>query len=323
MKTAAEPHIVTIAEIRAAAERIRGVATRTPLLRWDDTTWLKPESLQPVGAFKMRGAYNKVASLSDDERARGVVTYSSGNHAQAVARAARLLGARAVICMPENAPRVKVEGVLRDGAEIVTTGNDSEDRHRRALDLVRDQGLVMVEPYDDPAIIAGQGTCGLEIVEDLPQVSSVLVPTSGGGLSAGVATAVKALAPTARVVGVEPELAADARESLERDELVTWTAEQTGRTMADGLRTNSLGPLPFEHLRRFMDGIVTVSEDEIADAMRQLARRARLVVEPSGAVGMAAHLADRLPRTADDEARVIVISGGNVDPELYLRILAG
>jgi len=323
MRTAAEPHIVTIQEIRDAAERIRGVATRTPLLRWDDTTWLKPESLQPVGAFKMRGAYNKVASLSDEERARGVVTYSSGNHAQAVARAARLLGARAVICMPENAPRVKVEGVLRDGAEIVTTGNDSEERHQRALELVRDQGLVMVEPYDDPAIIAGQGTCGLEIVEDLPQVSSVLVPTSGGGLSAGVATAVKALAPTARVVGVEPELAADARESLERDELVTWTAEQTGRTMADGLRTNSLGPLPFEHLRRFMDGVVTVSEDEIADAMRQLARRARLVVEPSGAVGMAAHLAERLPHTVDDDARVIVISGGNVDPELYLRILAG
>ena len=323
MRTAAEPHIVTIQEIRDAAERIRGVATRTPLLRWDDTTWLKPESLQPVGAFKMRGAYNKVASLSDEERARGVVTYSSGNHAQAVARAARLLGARAVICMPENAPRVKVEGVLRDSAEIVTTGNDSEERHQRALELVRDQGLVMVEPYDDPAIIAGQGTCGLEIVEDLPQVSSVLVPTSGGGLSAGVATAVKALAPTARVVGVEPELAADARESLERDELVTWTAKQTGRTMADGLRTNSLGPLPFEHLRRFMDGVVTVSEDEIADAMRQLARRARLVVEPSGAVGMAAHLADRLPRTAGDDARIIVISGGNVDPELYLRILAG
>jgi threonine dehydratase len=181
----------------------------------------------------------------------------------------------------------------------------------------------MVEPYDDPAIIAGQGTCGLEIVEDLPNVTSVLVPTSGGGLSAGVSTAVKALAPAAQVYGVEPELAADAKESLERDELVTWTAEQTGRTMADGLRTNSLGPLPFEHLRRFMDGVLTVSEDEIADAVRQLARRARLVVEPSGAVGMAAHLADRLPRTGDDDARVIVVSGGNVDPELFVRLLGG
>ena len=168
---------------------------------------------------------------------------------------------------------MKVEGVLRDGAEIVTTGNDSEERHQRALQLVEERGLVMVEPYDDPAIIAGQGTCGLEIVEDLPEVTSVLVPVSGGGLSSGVATAVKALAPSARVIGVEPELAADAKESLERGELVYWTAEQTVRTMADGLRTNSLGPLPFEHLRRFMDEIVTVSEDELADAMRQLAHQ--------------------------------------------------
>ena len=323
MSISVAPHIVTIGEIREAAERIRGVATRTPLLRWDDVTWLKPESLQPVGAFKMRGAYNKVASLSDAERARGVVTYSSGNHAQAVARAARLLGAHAVICMPENAPRIKVDGVLRDGGEIVTTGNDSEERHQRALSLVEERGLVMVEPYDDPAIIAGQGTCGLEIVEDLPEVTSVLVPVSGGGLSSGVATAVKALAPSARVIGVEPELAADAKESLERGELVHWTADQTIRTMADGLRTNSLGPLPFEHLRRFMDEIVTVSEDEIADAMRQLATRARLVVEPSGAASMGAHLSDRVPRVAGDDARVVIISGGNVDPALFLRILAG
>jgi threonine dehydratase len=323
MSTSVEPHIVSIDEIREAAERIRGVATRTPLLRWDETTWLKPESLQPIGAFKMRGAYNKLASLTDAERARGVVSYSSGNHAQAVARAARLLGARAVICMPENAPRVKVEGVRRDGAEIVVTGNDSEDRHQVALGLVRDRGLVMVEPYDDPAIIAGQGTIGLEIVDDLPNVTSVLVPVSGGGLSSGVATAVKALAPAAQVIGVEPELAADAKESLESGRLVAWTAEQTGRTMADGLRTNSLGPLPFEHLRRFLDQIVTVSEDEMADAMRQLAHRARLVIEPSGAASMAAHLAGRAPQTPGDDSRVVVLSGGNVDPERYLRILGG
>lgn len=323
MEVDAAPHIVSLDEIRAAAERIRGVATRTPLLRWDEATWLKPESLQPIGAFKMRGAYNKIASLTDDERSRGVVTYSSGNHAQAVARAARLLGTTAVICMPRDAPRVKIEGVERDGAEIVLTGPDSEERHQRALELVRDRGLIMVEPYDDPAIIAGQATCGLEIVEDLPSVTCVVVPVSGGGLSSGVATAVKALMPAARVFGVEPELAADAKESLETGSLVRWPAEQTGRTMADGLRTNSLGPLPFEHLRRYLDGIVTVAEDEIAEAMRQLARRARLVVEPSGAASMAAHLFDHLPRAADDDARVIVISGGNVDPELFLRILGG
>lgn len=315
--------LVTIDEIRTAAERIRGVATRTPLLRWDDRTWLKPESLQPVGAFKMRGAYNKIAALTDAERARGVVTYSSGNHAQAVARAARLLGAHAVICMPRDAPKVKVAGVERDGAEIAFTGMDSEERHALALRLVDERGLVMVEPYDDPAIIAGQGTCGLEIAEDLPDVTSVLVPVSGGGLSAGVATAIKALVPAARVIGVEPELAADAKASLESGTLVTWTAAETGRTMADGLRTNSLGPLPFEHLRRFMDEIVTVSEDEIAEAVRELAFRARLVVEPSGAVGMAAERSDAAARTDDDDQRVIVVSGGNIDPDFFRHILAG
>jgi threonine dehydratase len=319
----ADPHIVSIQEIREAADRIRGVATRTPLLRWDDRTWLKPESLQPIGAFKLRGAYNKIASLTDAERARGVVTYSSGNHAQAVARAARLLGTQAVICMPRDAPKVKVAGVERDGAEIQLTGIDSDERHRLALKLVEERGLVMVEPYDDPAIIAGQGTIGLEIVEDLPEVTSVVVPVSGGGLSAGVATAVKALAPASSVVGVEPELAADAKESLERGELVTWTAEQTGRTMADGLRTNSLGPLPFEHLRRFIDEIVTVTEDQIAEAIRALAHRARLVVEPSGAVGMAAEQTGAARRPDGDDHRVIVISGGNLDPELFLRLLAG
>jgi threo-3-hydroxy-L-aspartate ammonia-lyase len=317
------PELVTIGDIRDAAERIRGVALRTPLLRWDERTWLKAESLQPIGAFKIRGAYNRIASMTEPERARGVVTYSSGNHAQAVARSARLLGIPAVICMPENAPRVKVAGVERDGAEVVFTGNDSEDRHRKALELVEERRLVMVEPYDDPAIIAGQGTCGLEIVEDLPEVTSVLVPVSGGGLSSGVATAVKTLAPSARVIGIEPELAADAKESLESGRLVTWTAEQTGRTMADGLRTNSLGRLPFEHLRRHLDEIVTVSEEEIGDAMRQLAARGRLVVEPSGAAAMAAELSGAAPRTADDSARVVVVSGGNVDPDLYLRILAG
>jgi threonine dehydratase len=315
--------LVELDDIRAAAERIRGVAVRTPLLPWDERTWLKPESLQPVGAFKMRGAYNKLASLTDAERARGVVTYSSGNHAQAVARAARLLGARAVIVMPDDAPRVKVEGVRRDGAEIIFTGPGSEERHEIALALVAERGYTMVEPYDDPAIIAGQGTIGLEIVEDLPGVTSVLVPVSGGGLSAGVATAVKLLRPAARTIGVEPELAADAKESLERGELVSWPGEQTNRTMADGLRTQSLGPLPFEHLRRYLDSVVTVSEDEIADAMRALANRARLVIEPSGAAAMAAHLAGRAEPEPGDGARVVILSGGNLDPERFLEFLSG
>ena len=315
--------LVTLDEIRAAAERIRGVALHTPLLRWDDRTWLKPESLQPVGAFKMRGAYNAVASLTDAERARGVVTYSSGNHAQAVARAARLLGAHATIVMPEDAPPVKVEGVRRDGAEIVVAGLTGEERHAIALDLVERDGRVMIEPYDDRRIIAGQGTCGLEIAEDLPAVTSVLIPVSGGGLSAGIATAIKALAPNARVIGVEPELAADARESLARGEIVRWDGSLTTRTMADGLRVERLGWLPFLHLRRFMDEIVTVTEDQMAEAMRQLATRARLVVEASGAAGMAAHLSGAAPQPDGDDHRVIVISGGNVDPAAFAEILRG
>ena len=313
--------LVTLDEIRAAAERIRGVALRPPLLRWDDRTWLKPESLQPVGAFKMRGAYNAVASLTDAERARGVVTYSSGNHAQAVARAARLMGAHATIVMPEDAPPVKVEGVRRDGAEIVVAGRTGEERHAIALELVERDGLVMIEPYDDRRIIAGQGTCGLEIAEDLPGVTSVLIPVSGGGLSAGIATAIKALAPNARVIGVEPELAADARESLAKGEIVRWDGSLTTRTMADGLRVEHLGWLPFLHLRRFMDEIVTVSEDEMAEAMRQLATRGRLVVEASGAAGMAAHLSGAASQPQGDDHRVIVISGGNVDPAAFAEIL--
>jgi len=229
----------------------------------------------------------------------------------------------ATIVMPEDASPVKVEGVRRDGAEIVFAGRTGEERHAIASHLVERDGLVMIEPYDDRRIIAGQGTCGLEIAEDLPQVSSVLIPVSGGGLSAGIATAVKALAPNARVIGVEPELAADARESLAKGEIVRWDGSLTTRTMADGLRVEHLGWLPFLHLRRYMDEIVTVSEEQMADAMRQLAGTARLVVEPSGAAGMAAHLSGAAPQPPGDDRQVIVISGGNVEPALFAKILAG
>ena len=312
--------LVTLEAVRRAAERLRGVALRTPLLAWDERTWLKPESLQPVGSFKIRGAYNKIAELTDAERSRGVITYSSGNHAQGVARAARLLGAPATIVMPENAPGIKVEGVERDGARIVWVGPGSDERRAVAERLAAEEGLMLVPPYDDREVIAGQGTIGLEMVEQLADMTSVLVPVGGGGLSSGVAAAVKAVRPTARVIGVEPELAADARDSLRAGRIVEWPAEAVGRTSADGMRAQQLGELPFAHLTRYLDDIVTVTEEEIADAMRTLAARARLVAEPSGATALAAHLSGR---AGTDAARVVIVSGGNVDPDRYAAILAG
>ncbi|HEX2141429.1 MAG TPA: pyridoxal-phosphate dependent enzyme, partial [Candidatus Limnocylindria bacterium] len=210
----------------------------------------------------------------------------------------------------------------RDGAEIIFTGPSSEERRVVARQVVEERGHVMIEPYDAPAIIAGQGTAGLEIAEDLPQVTSVLIPVSGGGLSAGIATAVKSLAPSARIVGVEPELAADARESLAAGEIVQWDASLTTRTAADGLRVEHLGWLPFVHLRRYIDEIVTVSEEAMTDAIRRLASGARLVVEPSGAAAMAAHLTGAAPQPDGDDHRVIVISGGNIDPKSLAEILA-
>ncbi len=318
--------LVDLAAIRRAAATLRGVAARTPLVTLgdpDDRHLLKAESLQPIGAFKIRGAYNAAASLTPEERARGLVTYSSGNHAQGVARAARLLGVPAVIVMPENAPAVKRARVLADGAEVVTVGNASAERQAVAERLAAERGLAIIPPYDDDRIIAGQGTCGLEIAEDLPDLALVLVPVGGGGLASGVAAAVKALRPGARVIGVEPALAADARESLARGEIVEWSAADVSRTIADGTRTQALGVRTFAHLRALLDGIVTVSEAEIAAGVRLAAEEARLVVEPSGALGIAAL------RFHAAEAGVVglagpvvcVVSGGNVDPARYRAYL--
>ncbi len=312
--------LVQLDQIRAAAERIRGVAVRTPLLRWDDDVWLKPESLQPVGAFKMRGAYNRLSTLTDAERIAGVITYSSGNHGQAVARCARLLGISAVIVMPSDAPALKADRVRADGAELILSDPGNDARRALAEQLAVERGLTLVPPYDDAQIIAGQGTCGLEICEDLPEVAEVVVPVSGGGLISGIAAAVKALQPAARVIGVEPEYAADAADSLAAGEIRAWTTEQTHRTIADGLRVNRIGDLPWEHLRVLVDGIVTVSDESMREAIRQAARRARLVLEPSGAVPLAAHLAGALGPVRGP--RVLVLSGGNVDPALFAEVMA-
>src|ERR1035437_5276151 len=322
-----EPAVVTLERIRAAAEVIRGVVVRTPLLPFGRTrACLKPESLQPIRPFKLRGAYYNIATLPAERRASGVVAFSSAKHAHGVRRADRLLGVRAVIVMPSNAPRIKVERVRADGAEIVFVGPSSEERAQRAAELARVEGFSLVAPYDDAATITGQGTVGLEIVEQLAEIDrgspawdsaaqpngrgaepapfTVLVPVGGGGIASGVAVAVKSLRADPVVVGVEPALAADARDSL-----------------ADGQRTTHIGRIPFALLRRYLDGIVTVTEDEIARAMVRASREARLMLEPSGATTLAAWLfhEDELPASG----RVVsILSGGNVDPVRYDELLA-
>ena len=322
-----EAPLVTIDDIRAAAAGLRGIAVHTPLVPFgppEAGQWLKAESLQPIGAFKLRGAYHAVSRLPADALARGVITYSSGNHAQGVARAARLLGVPAVVVMPSDAPQLKRDRVVADGAQIVTVGTASEERQQVAESIAGQRGLAIIPPYDDDRIIAGQGTVGLEIAEDLPDVALVLVPIGGGGLASGVATAITALVPSARVIGVEPELAADAAASLRAGRIVRWAAEDVSRTIADGTRTQALGRRTFAHLQAHLDGIVTVSEAEIAAGVRLAAERSRLVAEPSGALTVAA-LAFRAGELGLDEVSgpvVAVVSGGNVDPDRYRDYLA-
>jgi threonine dehydratase len=273
-----------------------------------------------MGAFKLRGAYNKVASLSEDDRRRGVISYSSGNHGQGVAYAARALGVKAIIVMPGNAPKNKLEATAALGAQIITVGPGSEERRLRAEELAAEHGYAIVPPYNDEKIIAGQGTVGLEILEDLPNLETVLVPVGGGGLISGISAAIKLSNPKlghpqSKVIGVEPELAADAQASLRAGRIVSSPAEQVSRTLADGLRTQSIGAINFEHIRAYVDDIITVTEDEIREAMRALSGNAKTVAEPSGAVAPAAFLfhADRLP---DTKINVAVISGGNIDPQI-------
>ncbi len=318
--------LVSLDDVRAAAGRLRGVAIRTPLVpfgRVRDRRYLKAESLQPIGAFKIRGAYNAIALLSPEARARGVITYSSGNHAQGVARAALLLGAQALVVMPSDAPQVKRDRVAADGAEIIVVGPASDERRIVAEELAAARNLTVIPPFDDDRVIAGQGTVGLEIAEDLPDVEAVLVPVGGGGLASGVAVAVTALASTARVIGVEPELAADARESLAAGRIVAWPASDVSRTLADGTRTQSVGERTFAHMAAMLDRIVTVTEAEIAASVRLVAEESRLVVEPSGALSVAAMVfhAAELGLERGGGPIVAVLSGGNVDPSRYRALL--
>jgi threonine dehydratase len=317
-------NMVTLKDILAAQALLHGVAVRTPLLEWTGVTakrklFLKLENLQPIGAFKLRGAYNKIARLSDEERRRGVVSYSSGNHGQGVAYAARAMNVKAVIVMPRNAPKNKLEATANLGAEIVLVGPGSEERRLRAEQLAAEHGYIIVPPYDDEKIIAGQGTLGLEILEDLPDVETVLVPVGGGGLISGVSAAIKLTNPAIKVIGVEPELAADARASLRAGHIVSFPADEVSQTLADGLRTQSIGEINFEHIKVYVDDIVSVKESEIREAIRALSANPKTLAEPSGATAVAAFLfhSSELPATRNN---VAVITGGNIDPALLADI---
>ncbi len=310
--------IVSLADIRAAAERVAPYVFHTPVVPMVPSgIGLKAENLQPVGAFKIRGAFNAILSLSEEERKGGVIAHSSGNHAQAVAYAAHMVGVKAVIVMPDNAPAVKLEATQRWGAEIHLVSFMGNARYEVCAELANRHGYVVIPPFDSAAIIAGTGTIGLEILAQKSDIAAVYVPVSGGGLISGIAAAIRQSNPAIRVIGVEPELANDAKLSFRADHLVCVPPEQTVRTIADGLRVSQLGELPWRHIRAYVDDIVTVTEEQIRGAMRRIAREARLVAEPSGAVAAAAALA----RAEKPECAVAIVSGGNVDPQLYASII--
>ena len=309
-----DPALVTLEEFRQAADVLRGVAVRTPLLPVDTLseslgvpTWVKPEMLQRGGAFKLRGAYHFIATLPPEKRECGVVAPSSGNHAQACALAARLFGIRCTVVMPTTVPPAKRAGAERLGARIELAGTTTADRMARALEIAEAEGATLVPPYDDPRIIAGQGTIGLEIVEDLADVGTVVVPVGGGGLSAGVATAVKLLSPNTRVVGVEP--AGAPKLSTARRHGKPMVLESTSG-LADGLLAVAVGHAPFAHHQRYVDEVVTVPDEALRPAMRFLLDRVKVVAEPSGAITVAALLSGLV---RPEGPVVAVLSGGNIE----------
>ena len=315
--------MISLDDVRDAASRLEGVANRTPVLssrtldeRVGAAVHVKAESFQRGGSFKFRGAYNKISSLPEDVRARGVLAYSSGNHAQAVAIAARLVGTTATIVMPEDTPPAKLEATRDYGAEIIPYDRWTQDREEIGRRLAEERGFELVRPYDDPLVMAGQGTTALELIEAVPDLDVLVVPVGGGGLIAGCATAAKALRPGIRVVGVEPEAGDDTRRSLAAGERVN---RGVPTTIADGLQAAVPGELTFAVNRRLVDDVVTVSDDEILDAMEFLFDRMKLVTEPSGAVGIAALLAGRLGTGTTG----VVISGGNVGAARFAALLSG
>ncbi len=321
-----------LADVEAAQARLEASVRHTPLLPLavPDSpfpVYVKPEGLQSIGSFKIRGATNFLASLPEAVRARGVVAHSSGNHAQGVAAAAKRFGVKATIVIPEGAPAVKVANTKALGATVVRCDNTQEAREAAVLEIATREGATAVPPFDHPWIVAGQGTVGLEIARDLPEVRNVLVPIGGGGLASGVAVAIRSLVEGAQVIGVEPELAADAKESLAAGELRAWGPDRVTRTIADGVRSQHIGKLNFAMLSRYLAGVVTVTEDAIAAGVREYVASARLVVEPTGAISLAA--LRRLLREGNVDGvelipgpTVVVASGGNVDPTMLCDLLA-
>ena len=321
---ATDSQLVTITDLKRAAEVLQPVAVRTPLL-FDDVlseklgvdVRYKPECLQRAGAFKFRGAYNYLHSLPEDVRARGVVAPSSGNHGQGVAMAARLFGVPATVVMPTNVTAPKRAGAERLGAKVVLAGTTTQDRYEKALEIAREEGSTLVHPYDDPMIIAGQGTVGLEIAEDLPQVETILVPVGGGGLSAGVATAIKLTLPNVRVIGVEPVSAPKLYRARQKGAPVRL---ESTRGLADGLLATEIGGRPFLHHQAYIDDVVLVDDDPLKDAMRHLLDRLKVVVEPSGAITAAALMTGAVKPAG---ATVAVLSGGNVEWSGLRQLLDG
>jgi threonine dehydratase len=315
---------IGIEEIRAAAARLKGRIHRTPVItsrsfdeRCGHSVFFKCENLQRAGAFKIRGALNKLLTLTDEERRRGVVGFSSGNHAQGVALAAKLTGASAVILMPTDAPVLKLAATRGYGAEVVFYDRQTEDREARAKDLVVKTGRVLVPPYDDPAIMAGQGTAALELMEDVPDLDALLTPMGGGGLMAGCSTVAKALRPSMKIYGVEADTANDTYLSFRKGERVSIAPPPT---IADGIRNLSPGVLTFPINKLNLSDVLLVSDKEIVEAVRFLLLRCKLLVEPTGAVSAAAPLAGKLPMPKGSRVGV-VLSGGNVDPALLAEIL--
>lgn len=320
MSLRAAPALVQLADVQTAAERIAADVLLTPVVSAGidlDGLMLKAECLQATGAFKLRGASNAVALLDDARRAAGVVTHSSGNHGQALARAASRYGVRCTVVMPQTSVRAKIDATRSWGAIVELV--PEADRGTTCADIAAGTGATVVPPYEDAAVIAGQGTVGLEICQQVPDVETVLVPVGGGGLISGVAVAVKGLLPQVRVIGVEPEVAGDAAASFAAGERVTWPLERTASTVADGLRAPSLGSINFEHVRALVDAVLTVSEQQILAAVPMIAHRSRLVAEPSGAVTLAGYL-EHAQRGSFGRT-VAIVSGGNVDAAAYARML--